>query len=135
MAAPEVNVPTAPRGEISLRVSARPAEINVNGHIFGGWVMAQMDSAGGVHARNQVKGPVATVAVDAMRFHKPIEVGDLVTCYTRIVRIGHTSITISVETWAARDSGMAQVHVTSGNFVFVALDADGRPTEITNKVF
>ena len=126
---------TAPQGELSLRVLAMPADTNPSGHIFGGWVLGQMDIAGGIHAAGQTGERVATVAVDAMVFHKPVHVGDEVTCYTRIVRIGRSSIAIIIETWVRRSRLGDPLHVTEGLFTYVAVDHHGHPTEILNKTF
>ena len=125
----------APQGELSLRVLAMPADTNPSGHIFGGWVLGQMDIAGAIHAAGQTGGRVVTVAVDAMMFHKPVHVGDEVSCYTRILRIGRTSITLMVETWVRRSRLGAPLHVTEGRFTYVAADHNGRPIEILNKQF
>ncbi len=126
---------TAPLGELSLRMMAMPADTNASGHIFGGWVLGQMDIAGSIHAAGQAGGRIVTVTVDRMVFHKPVHVGDEVTCYTRIVRIGRTSITIMVETWVRRSRLGAPVHVTEGLFTYVAVDQHGTPVEILNKQF
>jgi len=106
-----------------------PADTNPNGDIFGGWLMAQMDVAGAVTAVRRSKGRVTTVAVAAMTFHKPVFVGDLVSCYAEIVKVGRTSMTVRVETWADRRSGEV-LKVTEGTFVYVALDANGKPRPI-----
>lgn len=107
-----------------------PANANPSGDIFGGWIMSQMDIAGGIHAYEVAKGRVATVAVDAMTFHLPVYVGDVVSCYCSTVRIGTTSIAVLVETWVRRRSNAAVEKVTEGRFTFVAIDADGRPRPV-----
>lgn len=122
-----------PQGELSIRVLAMPADTNPSGHIFGGWVLGQMDIAGSIHASGQAGGRVATIAVDSMVFHKPIHVGDEVSCYTRITRIGRTSMSVNVETWVRRARLGDPIHVTEGRFTYVALDAQGEPAEILNK--
>ena len=114
----------------ALRTVAMPADTNPAGDIFGGWVLAQMDIAGGVRAHQRARGRVATVAIEAMSFHLPVKVGDLVSCYTRIVRVGRSSITIAVETWTEPTTGGRKVKVTEGTFVYVALDAAGRPRPV-----
>ena len=91
-----------PTGRLSIRTIAMPADANPIGTIFGGWVLAQMDLAGGNHAFLRAQGPVTTVAVEGMEFHLPIMVGDEVSCYTEIVRIGTTSLSIRVQTWVRR---------------------------------
>ena len=110
-----------------FRTLAMPADANPNGDIFGGWVLAQMDLAGGVAAARRAGGRTVTVAVEAMRFHAPIAVGDLVTCYARVVKTGTTSITVDIQTWARRRRGVVEVRVTEGTFIYVAIDDEGRP--------
>jgi len=107
-----------------------PADANPNGDIFGGWVMSQMDLAGGVPAVEAAGGRIVTVAVDGMRFHQPIAIGDLVSCWAEIVRIGTTSITVHVQTWAKRGRTGQEVLVTEGTFVYVAIDEAGRPRPV-----
>ena len=116
-----------PEAEPALRTLAMPADANPSGDIFGGWVLAQMDLAGGVPAVRRAGGRVVTVAVEAMRFHAPIAVGDLVTCYAWVAKSGRTSITVTVETWARRRRGSEEVKVTEGTFIYVAIDEAGRP--------
>lgn len=116
-----------PRAEPALRTLAMPADANPSGDIFGGWVLAQMDLAGGVPAAERAGGRIATVAIEAMQFHRPIYVGDLVSCYADIVRTGTTSITVGIETWAKRGHDGAVLRVTEGTFVYVAIDAAGKP--------
>jgi acyl-CoA thioesterase YciA len=119
-----------PNGELSIRTIAMPADTNPAGDIFGGWVLAQMDVAGGIVARGVAGGRVATVAVDAMTFHLPVFVGDVVCCYGAVKRIGRTSVSIHVETWALRDGQGTRELVTEGVFTYVALGPDRRPREI-----
>lgn len=116
-----------PQGELTLRTLAMPADTNPAGDIFGGWLMGQMDIAGGIAAGQRARGRVATVAVDGFVFHKPVHVGDVVCCYTQLIDVGTTSVTILVQAWALRGrvSGN-RVKVTEGTFAFVALDEDGR---------
>ena len=117
--------------EPAVRTLAMPADTNPSGDIFGGWLMAQMDIAGGIAAGARAGGRVATVAVDGMEFHQPVYVGDLVSCYAEVGRVGRTSIAVKVETLARRRRGGETVKVTEGTFVYVALDADGRPRRVT----
>ncbi|KAA3628573.1 MAG: acyl-CoA thioesterase [Proteobacteria bacterium] len=117
-------------GQLTIRTTAMPADTNPNGDIFGGWLMGQMDIAGGSTAIQRAQGRVATVAVDAMTFHKPVFVGDEVSCYTRIERVGNTSISIRVETWVRRARTRELIKVTEGTFVYVAIDGNGRPRPI-----
>ncbi|MFQ5785684.1 MAG: acyl-CoA thioesterase [Alphaproteobacteria bacterium] len=116
--------------EPAVRTLAMPADANPSGDIFGGWLMAQMDIAGGIVAHARARGRVATVAVDGMEFHQPVYVGDLVSCYAGIVRIGRTSMTVEVETLVCRRRDGETVKVTRGTFVYVALDETGRPREV-----
>ncbi len=122
-----------PQGEISIRVMAMPADTNALGAIFGGWVLGQMDLAGGLHAGSHAGTRAVTVAVDAMKFHKPVHVGDEVTCYTSIQRVGRTSIAIKIETWVRRARHGQHLLVTEGVFTYVAVDSANRPVEILNK--
>jgi acyl-CoA thioesterase YciA len=110
-----------------LRVVPQPADINANGHIFGGWVLSQMDIAGGIVAGRIAQGRCATVAIEKMDFHAPILLRDLVSIYASIERRGRTSLAIRLDVIASRDRGQQEVKVTSGVFTFVALDDDFRP--------
>ena len=118
-----------PRDPI-LRVVPQPADINSNGHIFGGWVLAQMDIAGGIIASQICQGPCATVAIESMAFIAPILMQDLVSVYAEVERRGRTSVSIRIDVLATRDRGMTEVQVTSGLFTFVALDENQRPRPI-----
>ena len=115
-----------PRDPI-LRVVPRPADINANGHIFGGWVLAQMDIAGGILAGRTAEGPCATVAIDAMAFIQPILLRDVISIYAEVVRRGRTSMGIKLEVIATRDRGETIVKVTEGLFTFVAIDDNAKP--------
>lgn len=118
--------PTNAREPI-LRVVPRPGDINANGHIFGGWVLSQMDIAAGIVAGRRAHGPVATIAIDAMEFLAPILLHDLISVYATIERTGRTSMAIRIEVVATRGRGLEEVKVTGGLFTFVALDEDARP--------
>jgi acyl-CoA thioesterase YciA len=114
------------RGTLSIRTLAMPADTNPNGDIFGGWLMSQMDIAGSITAHSRAGGRVVTVGVEAMTFHRPVHVGDVVCCYTDIVKTGKTSMTVLVEVWALRERNTADnVKVTEGAFTFVAIGKDG----------
>jgi len=115
-----------PRDPI-LRVVPRPADINANGHIFGGWVLSQMDIAGGIVAGREAQGAVATVAIETMEFIAPILLRDIISIYAHIERRGRTSLAIRLEVIATRDRGENDVKVTEGVFTFVALDDSHRP--------
>ena len=118
------------RPEPILRLVPRPADINANGHIFGGWVLSQMDIAAGIVASREADGPVATVAIEAMEFIAPILLHDLISVYARVERIGRTSIGIRIEVVASRARGKEEVRVTEGLFTFVALDEQNRPRPV-----
>jgi acyl-CoA thioesterase YciA len=117
-------------GEPVLRVVPRPGDINANGHIFGGWVLSQMDIAAGIVASREAAGPVATVAIEAMEFIAPILLHDIISIYARIERMGRTSMAIRIEVMASRDRGTEEVKVTEGLFTFVALDENHRPRPV-----
>jgi acyl-CoA thioesterase YciA len=110
-----------------LRVLPEPADINSNGHIFGGWVLAMMDRAGGIAAGRVAGGRCATVAIEAMEFIAPILLGDLISIYASVERRGRTSVAIRLDVLAERKRGEEHVKVTTGVFTFVALDDDFRP--------
>jgi acyl-CoA thioesterase YciA len=115
-----------------LRVVPGPSDINSNGHIFGGWVLSQMDIAAGIVASRRAKGPVATVAIEAMKFIAPIHLRDVISVYAHVERLGRTSMGVRIEVVAQRNLGATEVKVTEGLFTFVALDADNRPRAIDN---
>ena len=119
-----------PRQDPILRVAPRPGDINANGHIFGGWVLSQMDIAAGIVASREAGGPVATVAIEGMAFIAPILLRDLVSVYARVERIGRTSIAIRIDVIASRERGTSEVEVTEGVFTFVALDEDHQPRPV-----
>lgn len=119
-----------PEGFLAIRARAMPADTNPAGKIFGGWLMSQMDLAGAIHAGIRAKGSVATVAVDGFKFHAPVNVGDEVSCYTKLVRVGRTSVSIGIEAWVRRLDCMVSVKVTSAVYHFVALDETMRPREL-----
>lgn len=116
----------------ALRVVATPQDTNAAGDIFGGWIMAQVDVAGSIAAYRRAGGRVATVAVDSLQFHQPVLVGDLVSCYAEVVKVGNTSITAHVEVFVERDSreGITRLKVTEANLVYVALDESGKPRPV-----
>lgn len=116
---------TGPNGELTLQTIAMPADTNANGDIFGGWLMAQMDLGSSVLARTRARGRVATVAVEAMTFLKPVHVGDTVSIFARMLREGTTSMQIGTEVWVTRQPERRRVQVTAATFVFVAVDETG----------
>lgn len=121
---------TPPDFQPSLRTMAMPANANANGDIFGGWLMSQMDIAGGTYAYYIAKGRVVTVAVDAMTFHLPVYIGDEISCYCTTQRIGRTSIAVKIDTWVRRRSDGVSEKVTEGLFTFVAIDEHDRPRPV-----
>jgi acyl-CoA thioesterase YciA len=119
-----------PRGNLTVRISAMPADTNANGDIFGGWVLSRMDQAGGIAGVERARGRVVTIAVEAMTFIRPVRVGDVLEVYTEVESIGRTSMKIHVEAWARRFQTYVHEKVTDANFTFVAIDEDGRPRPI-----
>jgi acyl-CoA thioesterase YciA len=119
-----------PRGELSLRTLAMPADANPAGDIFGGWVMSQMDIGSALCAVERTKSRVVTVAVDRMNFIAPVHVGDVLCVYAKVDKVGRTSLNIHVEAWVLRDRQGERVQVTKGTFIFVALDDEGKPKTI-----
>ena len=117
---------TEPRGELTLQTIAMPADTNSNGDIFGGWLMAQMDLGSSVLARTRARGRVATVAVDGMAFHHPVNVGDVVSIHSRMVGEGTTSMQICVDVWTTQQPSGTRRKVTEAKFVFVAVDDAGK---------
>ena len=119
---------TVPGGrDPAIRTIAMPKDANSNGDIFGGWMMTQMDLAGAVVAIRRARGRVATVAVEAMTFHKPVLIGDLVSCYAEVKRVGRSSIGVQIDAWVERRLDGSAEQVTSGLFTYVAIDESGRP--------
>lgn len=127
---PPLDAPLAPGGELSLRTLAMPADTNQNGDIFGGWLLSQMDIAGGIFVGKTFRARSVTVAIEAMTFRKPVFVGDVVSVYTRTLRIGRTSVTVRVEAWVMRSNESQLILVTDGNFTYVAIGDDGKPTPV-----
>jgi acyl-CoA thioesterase YciA len=119
-----------PNIEPALRAIAMPADANPRGDIFGGWLLSQMDLAGSTVAIRRAKARVATVAVTSMTFRKPVFVGDEVSCYAEIVKVGTTSIAVKIESWVRRGIGGGAVKVTEGLFTYVAIDAERRPVPL-----
>jgi acyl-CoA thioesterase YciA len=119
-----------PRGDLTVRTIAMPADTNANGDIFGGWVLTQMDQAGGIAGVDRAQGRVVTVALDAMTFIRPVRVGDVLCVYTRVSHVGRTSMKIEVEAWARRFCTQVRERVTQATLTFVAIDEAGRPRPI-----
>lgn len=121
--------PTLPGGP-HLRTIAMPRDANPNGAIFGGWTLSQMDLAGATLAAQRARGRVATVSVEAMRFLRPIEVGDEVSCYCALDKVGGTSVAVRIEVWTRNRDGSGAEKVTEGVFTYVALGDDSKPREV-----
>ena len=122
----DTDVDLQPCGNLTIRILAMPADANPAGDIFGGWVLSQMDTAGGIAAGDRAKGRVATVAIEAMTFIRPVKIGDVLCVYTEVQHVGRTSIRIGLEAWALRNRLGARERVTTGIFTFVALDENGK---------
>jgi acyl-CoA thioesterase YciA len=118
---------TEPRGQLTIRNVAMPADTNPSGDIFGGWIMGLMDLSAGVAGRERAKGRVVTAHVSSLSFLHPVKVGDVVCCYTSVAGTGRTSITLDVETWVVRDQRIERMKVTEAKFVMVAVDSEGKP--------
>lgn len=118
-------------GELTIRVMAMPADTNASGDIFGGWLMSQVDIAGSIVARRRAQGRIVTVAVDSFQFRKPVFVGDVISCYARITRIGKSSLTINVRAFAERQGKSHHTHlVTEADLTYVAVDDQRRPRQL-----
>ncbi len=112
---------------VTVRVVPMPADTNGMGDIFGGWIMSQVDIAGGIAAARRAQGRVVTVAVNALEFKKPVFVGDVVSCYAEVTRVGRTSITVEIDVYAERRAAAENVKVTEATFTYVAIGDDRRP--------
>ena len=129
---PETPLP-APSGQLVGRVIAMPADTNPEGDIFGGWLLAQMDLAGASPAFDLAHGRCATVAVDAMVFHQPVQVGDEVSLYANVLRVGRTSVRVHVEAWKRPRAGHEISRVTEGVFTYVAIGPDRKPRPLPDQ--
>jgi acyl-CoA thioesterase YciA len=125
-----VHMIETPRGALTVRISAMPADTNANGDIFGGWVLSRMDQAGGIAGVERAKGRVVTISVEAMTFIRPVRVGDVLEVYTEVESVGRTSMKVHVEAWVRRFQTHLQEKVTDATFAFVAIDANGKPRPI-----
>lgn len=125
-----ISQPPQPRGDLTLQTLAMPKDTNANGDIFGGWLLSQMDLGGSIFAHRIAKGRSATVAISEMTFIRSVPVGAIVSCYCDLIKIGRTSMTINVEVWINIESTNKPVKVTEGEFVFVAIDDEGKTRPI-----
>jgi acyl-CoA thioesterase YciA len=119
-----------PDRDPAIRVVAMPADANAYGDIFGGWLLSLMDNGAGLVAARRSKGRAVTVAIDAMQFHQPVKVGDEVSVYAEVERVGRTSLTIAVEAWRRERHREEPIKVTEAKFTFVAVDKNGRPRAV-----
>jgi acyl-CoA thioesterase YciA len=124
-----------PDKQPAIRVAAMPADTNSAGTIFGGWIMSQVDIAGSIAALERVRGRVVTVAVNSFEFHQPVFPGDLISCYSEVIKVGRTSIVVKVEVYAQRNPGnLETIKVTEAELTFVALDENRKPRNIPAKL-
>ena len=123
-----------PEGVLSLQTIAMPADTNWSGDVFGGWIVSQMDLAGAIHAERFSKGRCATISINQMTFLVPVKVGDVISCYTKILKVGNTSIQMEIEVWDSHDSSREPRRVTEGVFTFVAVDVAGNKRQIPEDV-
>lgn len=123
-----------PEGTLSLQTIAMPADTNWSGDVFGGWIVSQMDLAGAIHAERFSKGRCATISINQMTFLVPVKVGDVISCYTKILKVGNTSIQMCIEVWDSHDSSREPIRVTEGVFTFVAVDVKGGKRFIADEI-
>ena len=120
-------------GELVMKTIAMPADTNANGDIFGGWVLSQMDLGGVIVAKaHSSTGRAVTVSIDSMAFINPVKVGDVVSCFAKLIHRGRTSMKIQIETWTYSYISKESKHVTHGIFTYVAIDENGKPCQLTN---
>jgi acyl-CoA thioesterase YciA len=119
-----------PKGELAIRVVAMPKDTNPAGDVFGGWLISQMDLAGGVFCRKIAKGRVVTVTIDSTTFNEPVFIGDTLCCYVSLVKVGRTSITTYIEAYVNRDFEDTRIKVTEGEFKYVKMDENRKPSPI-----
>ncbi len=117
----------------AIRIIAMPADANPSGDIFGGWIMSMMDMAGANVAYERAGGRVTTVGVEKLSFHQPVAVGNVVTCFARVTRVGRTSLTTDVQVWVRGRAGGDPIKVTEGAFTFVAIDDGGKPRPVDDR--
>lgn len=123
-----------PEGILSLQTIAMPADTNWSGDVFGGWIVSQMDLAGAIHVERLTKGRCATIAINQMSFLVPVKVGDVISCYTKILHIGNSSVRVQIEVWNSHDDSREAVRITEGVFTFVAVDVKGKKRLITDEI-
>ena len=125
---------TKPEGILSLQTIAMPADTNWSGDVFGGWIVSQMDLAGAIHVERLSKGRCATIAINQMTFLVPVKVGNVISCYTKILKVGNTSVQVQIEVWNSHDDSREPVRITEGVFTFVAVDVNGNKRQIAEQI-
>lgn len=123
-----------PEGVLSLQNIAMPADTNWSGDVFGGWIVSQMDLAGAIHVERLSKGRCATIAINEMTFLVPVKVGNVISCYTKILKVGNTSVQVQIEVWNSHDNSRDPVRITQGVFTFVAVDVNGNKRQISEQI-
>ncbi len=123
-----------PEGTLSLQNIAMPADTNWSGDVFGGWIVSQMDLAGAIHVERLSKGRCATIAINQMTFLVPVKVGNVISCYTKILKVGNTSVQVQIEVWNSHDNSRDPIRVTQGVFTFVAVDVNGNKRQISEQI-
>ena len=123
-----------PEGALSLQNIAMPADTNWSGDVFGGWIVSQMDLAGAIHVERLSKGRCATIAINEMTFLVPVKVGNVISCYTKILKVGNTSVQVQIEVWNSHDNSREPIRITQGVFTFVAVDVNGNKRQISEQI-
>ena len=123
-----------PEGVLSLQNIAMPADTNWSGDVFGGWIVSQMDLAGAIHVERFSKGRCATIAINEMTFLVPVKVENVISCYTKILKVGNTSVQVQIEVWNSHDNSREPIRITQGVFTFVAVDVNGNKRQISEQI-
>ena len=123
-----------PEGTLSLQNIAMPADTNWSGDVFGGWIVSQMDLAGAIHVERLSQGRCATIAINEMTFLVPVKVGNVISCYTKILKVGNTSVQVQIEVWNSHDNSREPIRITQGVFTFVAVDVNGNKRQISEQI-
>ena len=123
-----------PEGVLSLQNIAMPADTNWSGDVFGGWIVSQMDLAGAIHVERLSKGRCATIPINEMTFLVPVKVGNVISCYTKILKVGNTSVQVQIEVWNSHDNSREPIRITQGVFTFVAVDVNGNKRQISEQI-
>lgn len=123
-----------PEGVLSLQNIAMPADTNWSGDVFGGWIVSQMDLAGAIHVERLSKGRCATIAINEMTFLVPVKVGNVISCYTKTLKVGNTSVQVQIEVWNSHDNSREPIRITQGVFTFVAVDVNGNKRQISEQI-